>query len=201
VEGNAIERIVSNALACAALLPDLVLAAASIASPAPYLAEGLDWMSRMGEGNIEEFGAALDGKEALETFIEMEAPGILNAQPEQVVQAFQSLISPVDAAVLTVDFAGFLITQMHEGLENSRQGWIDDDMAFIKPWGFDLSQIRIPVLLMHGEQDRFVPFSHGVWLAGKIDNVDARLSTDDGHLTLAVNSIPDVHAWLLGKMS
>lgn len=189
-----------HALACAALLPDLVVAAAALASPAPYTADGLDWFTGMGEDNIEEFSAALDGRDALEPFIEAQVPGLLNADPESLVQAFSSLLSPVDAAVLTEDFGSFLINSIREGSKDRRDGWIDDHIAFTKPWDFELSQIRIPVLLMHGEQDRFVPFSHGEWLASKIVNVDARLSTDDGHLTLPVRRVPEVHAWLLDKM-
>ena len=77
---------------------------------------------------------------------------------------------------------------------------MDDDIACIQPWGFELSRIRIPVLLMHGEQDLMVPISHGKWLAGKIPKVEARFLADDGHITLHLRRIPEVHAWLLSRM-
>jgi len=62
-------------------------------------------------------------------------------------------------------------------------------------WG-----IRIPVMLMHGRQDQFVPFGHGQWLAARIPGVDARLLDDDGHLTLLTNRIGEVHAWLADRL-
>ena len=77
---------------------------------------------------------------------------------------------------------------------------IDDDIAHLAPWGFELSQIRIPVLLMHGEQDQFVPVSHSKWLASKIPTVESRFLSEDGHLTLSLRRVPEVHAWLLSKM-
>ena len=189
-----------HTLACAALLPDLVVAAAALASPAPYPAEGLDWFAGMGEDNVVEFNAALEGRDALEPMVESISPGLLAADPASLVQALRSLLSPVDVAVLSEDIATYLLNNMREGIKEKRDGWVDDDIAFTTPWGFELGQIRTPVMLMHGEQDRFVPFSHGEWLASKIVNVDARLLADDGHLTLALRRIPEVHAWLLGEM-
>lgn len=189
-----------HALACAALLPDLVAAGAVLASLAPCSAEGLDYFAGMGESNVALMRGALKGREACEQFVEGEAADLLRATPENVIDAFQSNLCPVDAAVLTTGFANFVIRSVHEGIGERRSGWVEDEMAFTKPWGFDLSQIRIPVLLMHGEQDQMVPVSHGKWLASKIPNVDARFLPNDGHLTLSARRIPDVHAWLLSKM-
>jgi pimeloyl-ACP methyl ester carboxylesterase len=106
----------------------------------------------------------------------------------------------VDAAVLTADFARFVVRSIREGIGQTRDGWIDDDMAFTRDWGFELGGIRVPVLLMHGEQDQIVPVSHGRWVAHLIPKVDARFLPNEGHLTLFNRRIPEVHAWLLSKM-
>ena len=80
------------------------------------------------------------------------------------------------------------------------QGWWEDGVAHAGRWGFELSDIRIPVLLMHGRQDQFVPFGHGQWLAARIPGVDARLQDDDGHLRLETNRLGEVHAWLADRL-
>ena len=79
-------------------------------------------------------------------------------------------------------------------------GWRDDDLAFVKPWGFSVEDILVPVQLWHGEQDHFVPFTHGEWLAARIPDVHARLHPEDGHMTLMQRRIPEVHAWLLERL-
>jgi pimeloyl-ACP methyl ester carboxylesterase len=86
---------------------------------------------------------------------------------------------------------------MQAGLGPSGDGWLDDDIAFETPWGFELESIRVPLLHLHGEEDKFVPIGHGRWLAERIPGVESRLTADDGHLTLYEHRLPEVHAWLL----
>jgi pimeloyl-ACP methyl ester carboxylesterase len=186
-----------HALACAALLPERVVAAASLASVAPYPAEGLDWFAGMGEANVAEFGLTLEGREALEPFLRHERDAMLAAGPAGLAGAMRTLLSPTDHAVFTGETADYMFEAFRAGNEERLDGWLDDDLAFAKPWGFELEQIDVPVLLWQGAEDRFVPFAHGEWLARRIPTVDARLSRDDGHLTLLVRRLGEVHGWLV----
>ena len=190
-----------HALACAALLPDLVVSAATLGSLAPYTAEGLDWFAGMSEENVALYSAALKGRDDLQQLVEVAAHGILGADPVAQVKEFRSQLSPEYTAVLTEDFVEYLFSSIREGSKERRDGVIDDELGFIKPWGFDLGQIKVPVLLWHGKHDKSVPYTHGEWLSKHIPNIDARISPDDAHNTLAVRRVGDVHSWLLAKMA
>ena len=187
-----------HALACAARLPDRVIATATIGGVAPYPAEGLDWTAGMGAENIEEFGAALAGAEQLIAFKEREAPALRVVTPDEVADAFGDLIDDVDRGSLTGEFAAWVADLFHEALRVGYWGWFDDDMAFVKPWGFALEEIRTPVFVWQGAHDRMVPFAHGEWLAAHIPSARPRLFAEHGHLTLAVDSIPLIVDELLG---
>jgi pimeloyl-ACP methyl ester carboxylesterase len=189
-----------HVLACAALLPDLVTAAASLASAAPLDAEGLDWFEGMGDYNAEDIRLYLRDPAAARTKLESDREDFLAASPAELTAALQSLLSPADTAVLKDALADYLVYCNREGLAPGSQGWWDDGVAETSPWGFDLSAISVPVLLMHGRHDKFVPFGHGQWLAARIPGVEARLFDHDGHLTLETNRIPEVHAWLAERL-
>ena len=88
-----------HALACAALLPDRIRSVATLASVAPYPADGLDYLAGMGDENIEEFNAALEGPEALIAFKERNWPIFREVTADQVAGAFGDLIDDVDRGV------------------------------------------------------------------------------------------------------
>jgi pimeloyl-ACP methyl ester carboxylesterase len=187
-------------LACAALLPDLVVAAASLAALAPSDAAGLDWFEGMGQDNVDDFKLGQSDKVAARAKLETEREETMAASGEDLAGLLKTLLTPADAAVLTGEFAEYLAWTGREGLAPGAQGWWDDGEAFGRDWGFELSAIEVPVLLMHGREDQFVPFGHGQWLAGRIPGVEARLLDDDGHLTLITNRIGEVHAWLAERL-
>ena len=188
-----------HALACAALLEGRCLAAAALASPAPWGAEGLDWLAGMGEGNVAEFGAVLEGGEALEAALARDTAEMLAGGADEMRQAILSVLSPVDQAALDAEFGDFLYESMRGGLADGIDGWRDDNLASVHAWGFDPAEIATPVLLLQGVEDLMVPPSHGRWLAAHVPGVDARISESDGHLTLVKDRIPEVHEWLLER--
>ena len=157
-----------HALACAALLPDLVTAAATLGSIAPYGSPGLDFFAGMGEDNVEGFTLYKRDPEAARAKHAQDREALLRISPEELSETLTTLLSPVDAAALTGDLASFLVSVFRDGLAPGDQGWWDDGMAEIGPWGFALDAIEVPVQIWHGAQDRFVPVQHGQWLAENI---------------------------------
>lgn len=186
-----------HALACAALCGDRLTAAASLAGVAPWGADGLDWLAGMGEDNVKEFELVLAGEEALRPAIERDRTDLLATTPEVLRQAFDSLLGDADRAAATGSLAAWLHECMTHGIAGNGDGWIDDNLAFVAGWGFDVAAIDRPVLIVQGGDDRFVPASHGDWLAARVPGRDAWLDEAHGHLTILEALVPDVHAWLL----
>jgi pimeloyl-ACP methyl ester carboxylesterase len=191
----------AHALACAALLPDLVVAAASLAGLAPYGAEGLDWFAGMGQDNADDFQLFMRDKQAARVKMEKEREEFLGVSADDLAEALRTLLSPVDAAALTGAFAEHLAFTMRDGLAPGIDGWWEDAEAQVGAWGFAVEDISVPVMVMHGRQDKFVPVNHGEWLAAHIPGVEARILDHDGHLTLIEHRVPEVHSWLSGWLA
>jgi pimeloyl-ACP methyl ester carboxylesterase len=189
-----------HALACAALLPDLVVAVGSLAAPAPYGAPGLDYFTGMGEENVDDTKLSLEDEPAARAKLIEDRERMLTMTAVDMMQAFPTLVSAVDAAALTPELGEYLVHCSRDGLAPGGDGWWDDGIAHLHAWGFDLESIRIPVQLWHGRHDRFVPFQHGEWLASKIPGVEAHLTDEDGHLTLYQRRVGEVHAWLVDRL-
>jgi pimeloyl-ACP methyl ester carboxylesterase len=189
----------AHLLACAALLPDLVAAAASLAAIAPYGAEGLDWFAGMTQDDVAYNRLVLNDPDAARAKIDQDREGLLAAPATEMAQEIVSGYPPVDAAVLQGELATWLAYAVHDGLAPGSQGWYDDARAHVRPWGCEPSDITVPVLLVHGRLDTEVPFGHGQWLAAHIPGAEAWLLDNDGHMTLA-DRIGDVHAWLSERL-
>ncbi|HEX8768639.1 MAG TPA: alpha/beta fold hydrolase, partial [Jatrophihabitans sp.] len=185
-----------HALAAGALLPERCQAVAVLAGVAPYPAPGIDWLTGMGEGNLEEFGAALAGPAELDALLESYAAELATVTGAGVIEAMASVLSPVDRAALSGEFAEEMAAALRRAVSSGIAGWRDDDLAFVKDWGFDLGRISVPVDIWQGRQDRMVPFEHGQWLAAKVPTAQAHLFATEGHLSM-VNQMPDLLAALL----
>ena len=186
-----------HVLACAALCDERLTAVASLAAVAPWDSEGLDWLAGMGESNVDEFDAVLAGETALRPLLERDRAEMLAAAPSDLVTVWSSLLGEEDRSVLSEEFAGYILASGALGLRDGVDGWLDDNLACVQPWGFAPESIDRPVLLLHGTDDRFVPVSHGRWLAARIPGVEAWIAAADGHLTLLARRLHEVNEWLL----
>jgi pimeloyl-ACP methyl ester carboxylesterase len=183
-------------LACAARLPRRVVAAASLAGAAPYGAEGLDWFSGMGELNASDFRLLLSDRPRWEEKVRRDGHDMRQASPSELPAMLASILSEADRSVLTPGLARFLVQQARDGLKQQMEGLRDDGLSQVSPWGFELSSVRVPVQVWHGAHDRAVPFAHGEWLTRHVPDAEGRLLSNEGHVSLFVRRIPEVHQWL-----
>lgn len=174
----------AHAMACGALLPDRVLGVVAISGLAPYDAEGLDWFAGMAEGGVASLSAAAAGRAAKERYEESEPdldPGFTTA----------------DQAALSGEWSWF-IEVVRPALTAGPGPMIDDDLAYVTPWGFDPASLSAPVLLVHGRDDRVVPSSHSAWLAASCPSAELWLRPGEGHISV-MSAGEAALAWLVSN--
>jgi pimeloyl-ACP methyl ester carboxylesterase len=172
-----------HALACAQLGAPC-RGIATLAGVAPFDAPDLDFLTGMGADNHAEFGAARTGETALRAWLEANAEPLRSVSGGGLVEAFGDLVDEPDRAVLAGGFAERMAAVMRRALGAGFDGWIDDDLAFTRPWGFELAAIAAPVTVWQGDRDRMVPLAHGRWLAANIPAATARIVPGRGHIDL-----------------
>lgn len=173
----------SHALACAALLPDRVVAAVSAAGLAPYDA-GFDWfagMAESGEASLRAAAAGLAAKEAHEAAGGDDPPGFIAADWDALAGEWGWFGKVVEPAV-----AG------------GPGGLVDDDIAYVTPWASDPRMITAPTLLLHGGGDQVVPSSHGEWLARVCPTAKLWLAPEEGHISVLSGGAAALE-WLTAK--
>jgi pimeloyl-ACP methyl ester carboxylesterase len=184
-----------RALACAALLPGRCLAACSLAGVAPYDADGLDWAAGMGPENVRDFEAALAGRAALTPHIEQQVEEMAHGTAEAVAEVFGQLVDEVDAAALTGDIAEYLAASNRRASLQGAVGLLEDNLVEIRPWGFEVGAITVPVSIWQGAHDLMVPFGHGSWLASRVPGARVHLFDEEGHVSL-LSRLPEMYAEL-----
>ena len=140
------------------------------------------------------------GRKRSNRIFEHEAAKFRKATPEQIKDVLASVLPPVDAAVLTGGRAEHVKRNFDRAIARGIVGWRDDDIAFTKPWGFELSEICVPTLLWQGVQDKMVPVAHARWLAERVQGVEAHISEEDGHLSISVGRLGEIYDWLAAKL-
>lgn len=162
-----------HALACAAIPGDRVWAAATFASLAPFTTD-FDWFAGMAGGG-PSLRAAQHGEDARVIF-------------ERTSSFDENSFNSRDYAALKSEWTS-LSADAGAAMAAGPEGLIADDLAFVGPWGTDLSGIRIPILLAHGSDDRVVPPAHSQWLLENLPDAELWTRPRDGHVSILNASI------------
>ncbi|GAA1805118.1 alpha/beta hydrolase [Agromyces neolithicus] len=170
-----------HALAAAALAPGRVVGVVTLGSPAPFT-ERFDWFGGMAAPAA--LRSAREGRAARAAFAEHD-----EFDPEQFVAA--------DYAALEGEWAS-LGADVARSEAFGPGGLVDDDVALAAPWGFELGDVRAPVLVVQGADDRVIPPAHGEWLARWIPGAELWLRPSDGHISV-LDAMPEALDWLLAK--
>ncbi|MFI6643393.1 alpha/beta fold hydrolase [Streptomyces sp. NPDC050504] len=187
-----------HALACAAKLPDRVTKTAALVGLAPWDAAGLDWFDGMTAHNVEAYTSAADDPDGLVASFTSRSAEI-RKDPIRLLEDLRRELTDSDRMVVNDSgVRAMLLRNFHEGLRTSAWGWIDDAIAFCRPWGFDPAEIKGPVLLWHGELDVFSPVGHSRWLAERIPGATVELEPAASHFD-ALHALPRILTWLLAR--
>jgi pimeloyl-ACP methyl ester carboxylesterase len=158
--------------------------AISLAGVGAFGAADLDFLEGMGPENHDEFGAALKGEAVITQWMNENAVPMKQVTGNDIREAFGGLIGDADKAVLEGAVADEMAATMRNGLAVSFDGWIDDDLVFVKPWGFDLAAITKPVILWQGDDDFMVPHAHSYWLEKHVPTAQLSFIPGHGHISL-----------------
>lgn len=170
-----------HALGCGALLGDRVLRVGALVTPAPSDTSDFDFFDGLAEINVKEFGAALEGPEAVEAFIQPYADQ-LRSDPDAVIEEIVSELPDVDRAIAErEEFRAIMRESFAEAVRQGVRGWADDDLAFAKPWGFEPEDVHAEVRLWQGELDVLAPRTHGEYVASRLPNARFELLEGGGH--------------------
>lgn len=176
-----------HSLACAALLPDRVVRAACIVGVAPLGTPGLDeetWLAGQDPENVKEVRWAQAGEDVLAPELAAlfaQAEERVAADPSTVLADFE--LSESDQAQLaTPERMQIIRESILEQAVGGVGGWVDDDLAIVSPWGFDVDVISVPVFIRYGLTDVLVPPAHGEWLAANVPGCLVKVDGVAGHL-------------------
>ena len=192
LQGKSISRFVSigqsggGPHSLASTCDPLNVGAISLAGVGAYGASDLDFLEGMGPENHDEFGAALSGEKTIEEWMNKNALAFKNVTEADIIEAFGGLIGDADKAALRDGGAAKIAASTRSALAVSFDGWIDDDLAFVKNWGFELSTITKPVFLWQGDDDFMVPHAHSYWLEKHIPTATLSFKPGEGHISLGI---------------
>jgi pimeloyl-ACP methyl ester carboxylesterase len=180
-----------HALACAALLPDRCRATAVIGGIGPY-DQNQSFQDTF--ALIDEVRPAMEGDwEGYDRALADAAASVIGID---VHHAVASLPSSADQECVDGDLADWLVDSLASGYLPTPAGVREDYLAFINPWGFDVSDSR-NVAVWHGSDDH-IPLIHPRWIFDHAPDAQLHILPNEGHVSM-LRHLPEIVADLVAR--
>jgi len=103
------------------------------------------------------------------------------------------MLRPCDAESLR-DAAAFeaIFESQRRAWRGSAEGVMADAQIYARPWGFAIEDVRVPVRLWHGKEDRAFSFHLAEEVAKRLPNCKARFVDDAGHYSLPIRHMREI---------
>jgi pimeloyl-ACP methyl ester carboxylesterase len=190
------------ALACGAFVPDRVAAIVSAAGSSGFDA-ALDGASFSPEELELHRDQAVrptpERRRALARFYNLEIEGLRAADVDGFMTAVGE--NPTTATPEQRATTGYVLDAIQEAIRPGPDGWLDDGIAAFRPWGFELSDIRAPVAIWHGQDDKLVAIDHGHRLLAGIPNAEPFLVDGLGHGGVCCRQEVPMFDWIASRLS
>jgi pimeloyl-ACP methyl ester carboxylesterase len=169
-------------LACAAAMPDRVVAAGVIGGVAPTTGS-------------DAIGGGLMGSVGLRVAPLLQVAG---GPIGVVASALIRLIRPVGSPVVDLygrvspvadrqllarpEIKAMFLDDLLNGSRKQMAAPFADVVVFARDWGFRLDEVKVPVRWWHGDHDHIVPFEHGQHVVAKLPDVELYHLPGESHL-------------------
>ena len=168
-----------HALACAALLEGRVTRTACVVGVAPWNGDESAWYDGMCEANVAEVEVARRGRAAFERYV---AEFLAATDPAGLLEEWMDQLPEPDRQAYGAPESRAMVGRaLAEAFVESTEGWVDDALAFVTGWGFQLSEIRSPVSVWAGALDVLAPPGHARLIAAQIPDAELTIAPDRGH--------------------
>ena len=183
-----------HALTSGHLAGNRCIAQLIIAGIAPMDDPNFDFTAGMSEEIREKRLLALTSMKDFEAALSEEATKMSSYDFDQIKEM---LNGDPDNPISDERISSIQAIMQYSFIQGSR-GWIDDERAFLKPWGFSLEEISTPVQLWVGTKDVNVPQSHSHYLNGIIPNSELHIVEGKNHASIQEPAFEGGFKWLRG---
>ncbi len=127
------------------------------------------------------------------------AGSLFRAHPETIYSIMTSHLPAIDREVLAdPGTRASILASFAEAFGQGGEAAAQDLGIYTRPWDIDLTRIRRPLQLWHGEADTIVPVAMGRHHAAVLPNCDARFLPEEGHFSLVVRQLEPILRRLIG---